>query len=129
MKHVLSERNKHRIIGVLVVLSAAVIIMPTVMRKSNQRFEENLYVSLKLQPKPALPKVAIPTSRTMFKAVKSAKIDVPKPTKVAPTAIIAKAEPLHTPPKAIQKSVIASVDHQFKTASAPVVPVKHPMVT
>lgn len=114
MKRILSERNQHRIIGVLVVLSVLMLIMPAVMKKSTQRFEENLSVSLKLPAKPSLPKVAVPTSKDMFKSVKVAKIDIPKAPTVPATSLIAKAEPLKSKVRIEQKSVIARVEHQFK---------------
>ncbi|MDP3562399.1 MAG: SPOR domain-containing protein [Legionellaceae bacterium] len=120
MKLVLSERNKHRLTGVLVVLSLGVIFMPAVMKKSNQRFEENLTVSLKLPTKPALPKVAIPNQNAMFKSVKVAHVNLPAVPTVPATSLIAKAEPLDSKFKtqAQPKSVIASVGHRFETSAS-----------
>lgn len=117
MKRILSEQNKHRIIGVLVILSVLMLIMPAVMKKSTQRFEENLSVSLKLPARPMLPKVAVPSSKTMFKSVKVAKVDIPKAPSVPATSLIAKAEPLNKQTALLQKSMIASVNHQFKTVA------------
>ncbi len=118
MKQVLSERNKHRLIGMLVVVSVMIVVMPAIMKQSSQRFEENLTVSLKLPPKPMLPKVAIPNSKTMFKTVKVAKVVVPAAPTVPPSSLIAKAEPLDSKARAIQKSIIASVAHEFKPTAA-----------
>lgn len=118
MKQVLSERNKHRLIGMLVVVSVMIVVMPAIMKQSNQRFEENLTVSLKLPPKPVLPKVAIPNSTTMFKSVKVAKVVVPAAPTIPQSSLIAKAEPLDSKARALQKSIIASVNHEFKSAAA-----------
>ncbi len=117
MKRILSEQNKHRIIGVLVILSVLMLIMPAVMKKSTQRFEENLSVSLKLPARPILPKVAVPNSKALFKTVKVAKVDIPKAPSVPATSLIAKAEPLNRQTTVLQKSMIASVNHQFKAVA------------
>lgn len=107
MKLVITERSKHRLIGALVILSIAVIFLPAVMQKSNQRFEENINVSLKLPTRPVMPRVAIPNQRVMFKAAKVAHVDIPAAPAVRTASLIAKAEPLVS--KAAQHpAVIAS---------------------
>lgn len=118
MKQILSERNKHRLIGMLLVLSMVIIVMPAVMKKSNQRFEENLSISLKLPPRPILPNVAIPNSKVILKSVKVAKVTIQAPPTVPVSALIAKAEPLESKARLIQKSVIASIAHDFKAPPA-----------
>lgn len=109
MKQVLTERNKHRLVGVLVLLSAAVIFLPVMMKNSNQHFEENINVSLKLPAKPVAPRVAIPNQRIMFKSVKVAHVQIPTSHLIKPTSLIAKAQPLTLPPIVEKKSMVASV--------------------
>lgn len=109
MKLVITERSKHRIIGVLVVVSVAVIFLPAVMKKSNQRFEENINISLKLPTRPALPRVAIPNQSVMFKSVKVAHVQIPAAPTVRATSLIAKAEPLMSKSKTQHASMIASI--------------------
>jgi DedD protein len=112
MKFVMNERIKHRLTGLVVIISIAVIFLPAMMKKSNQRFEENMHVSLKLPAKPVPPKVAIPNQQTMFKSVKVAHVDVPKVTKEAHPSQIAKAEPLSI--KATRATELAKISQETK---------------
>ena len=96
MKFVMNEHIKHRLTGLVVIISIAIIFLPAMMKKSNQRFEENMHVSLKLPAKPVPPKVAIPNQQTLFKTVKVAHVDVPKIAQEDHPAQIAKAESLST---------------------------------
>ncbi len=93
MKFVMNERLKHRLTGLVVIVSIAIIFLPAMMKKSNQRFEENMNVSLKLPAKPMPPKVSIPNQQAMFQTVKVAHVDVPKIAQPRPSQI-AKAESL-----------------------------------
>ena len=94
MKFVMNERVKHRLTGLVVIVSIAVIFLPAMMKKSNQHFAESMNVSLKLPSKPNLPKVAIPKQQAMFQSVKVAHVDIPKLTHEQHATQIAKAESL-----------------------------------
>lgn len=98
MKFMMDERIKHRLTGVVVIVSVAVIFLPAMLKKSNQRFEESIHVSLKLPSKPVPPKVALPTRKVMFESIKVAHVELPKVNEVAHPALIAKAESLSKPP-------------------------------
>lgn len=95
MKFVMDERVKHRLVGVAVIVSIAAIFAPAMMKKSNQRFENPVSASVKLPPKPALPRVAATEEKELFKTVKIAHIDIPEAREdFKAVSTIAKAEPL-----------------------------------
>jgi len=124
MKLAMTERSKHRLIGLFVVIAIMVIFLPTIMKKSNQRFEENNAISLKLPAKPAMPRVAIPNQRVMFKSVKVAHVKIPTVKSIRTTSMIAKAESLHTKPVVAGPSNIVSIPTQTaQVAQAKKIPV------
>lgn len=94
MKLVLDERVKHRLIGLVVIVCTAAIFLPALMKKSNQRFEENVSISVHLPAKPLAPKVAVADEKTMFQSVKVAKADIPAVIEKPRANQIAKAEPI-----------------------------------
>ena len=94
----MDERVKHRLTGVVVIVSVAVIFLPAMLKKSNQRFEENIHISLKLPSKPVPPKVAMPSQKVMFESIKVAHVELPKAVEDTQPALIAKAESLSKPP-------------------------------
>ena len=98
MKFMIDERAKHRLTGVVVIVSIAVIFLPAMLKKSNQRFEESIHVSLKLPSKPVLPKVAMPKPAVMFKSLEVAHVELPKLPEVEQPVAIAKAASLSKPP-------------------------------
>ena len=94
MKLLLDERVKHRIIGLAVIISIAAIFTPAIIKKSNQKIDESMSVSVKLPPKPEAPKVALPKEKAMFEKVKVAHIEIPEiPTNKQKTVV--QAEPLN----------------------------------
>lgn len=78
MKFYLEEHIKHRIIGVVVLASIAMVFLPAVMKQSNYRFDKKMQVAVKLPDKPAVPKVEEPNVKAMFKEIKTAKVNIPK---------------------------------------------------
>lgn len=103
MKFMMDERVKHRLTGLVVVVSIAVIFLPVMMKKSNQHFEENVSVSLKLPTKPTPPKVAMPTKSVMFESVKVAHVDLSTGVNAPQQLVIAKAEPISMPSSELAK--------------------------
>jgi DedD protein len=94
MKRVIEERVKHRIIGLAVILSIAAIFAPAIMKKSSQRFDGDVNVSVELPQKPAKPKVALTEKTAMFASVKLASKKLPEVAKEQHVPAIAKAESL-----------------------------------
>ncbi|KTD36372.1 Sporulation domain-containing protein [Legionella nautarum] len=94
MKLVIDERVKHRLIGLAVILSIAAIFAPAIMKKSNQRIDGNMSVSVELPPKPLQPDVAMTEKNAMFEKVKVAHVELPEVAEEQPAPALAKAEPL-----------------------------------
>ncbi len=110
MKFVMDERVKFRLTGIVVILAIAVIFLPSMMKKSNQHFEENFSVSLKLPNKPVPPSVSIPKQSAMLKSVKVVHLDIPHVVDEPYTSVIAKAESLSISPA----PVVVKVDSPVK---------------
>lgn len=115
MKFVIDERVKHRVVGLVVVLSIAVVFVPIFVKKSTPHFEENMSLSVRLPAKPIAPKVNVASADTLFKTVKVAKVDLPPVDEPRPIQI-AKAEPLNvhsvvpTAPVLKNEPVLAKAD-------------------
>ncbi|GGI76096.1 SPOR domain-containing protein [Legionella impletisoli] len=95
MKFTLDESRKHRLIGVVVILSVVALFLPAMMKKSNEGLNSTVNVAVRLPPKPNQPSVSKPDREQMFQTIKVAKVDLseaidPEP---APTQLV-KAEPI-----------------------------------
>ena len=123
MKFVMDERVKHRLTGVVVILSIAVIFLPAMMKKSNQHFEENISMSLKLPNKPMPPIVSIPKQSEMFKSVKVAHVDIQAVVDEPYKSVIAKAEPLSVSPAPKLAKAALPVKTVIAAAATPAKPV------
>lgn len=98
MKLVLDDKAKHRLVGIAVLLSIIVVFAPAVLKKSQQRFEETVSVSVRLPPKPVLPKVAVTQPKALFQATKVASVNIPKVDKTAAAIqVLAQAKRLSQP--------------------------------
>jgi DedD protein len=126
MKFVMDERIKHRLTGLVVILSIAAIFLPAVMKKSNQRFEENVSFSVRLPAKPLAPAVAITDEKTVFQSVKVARVDVPASVEAKP-AQIARAEPISIK-SAVPAAPVIAVEKKPSLASARIESVIAPAV-
>lgn len=102
MKLMMDERVKHRLTGVVVIISIAVIFVPAMIKKSNQRMGENINVSIKLPPKPVLPDVAMVKENALFDTIKVAHVEIP--TLVAPPLVsqVASSVPLEIKPTPVK---------------------------
>ena len=90
----LSEQAKYRLTGGLVFMLLIVIGLPSLMKKSNQRFEENLSLHLKVPPKPKAPRLQIPTAAQVFNRAKDVEPASPQIVERDINVKLAKAEPL-----------------------------------
>ena len=117
MKFTIDERLKHRLTGLVVIVSIAIIFVPAMIKRSNQRLEESINVSIQLPPKPAAPVVNVSKQQTVFDTVKVARIDIPavvEPVSRRPSEIAKIIEPL--PKKAVKPNIISRVDLPKKIA-------------
>lgn len=80
MKKALDERLKHRLIGMIVILSLMIIFLPPMMKHSTHNFDE--LTSYRLPKKPPMPKISVLNKTEMFKKVKVAAVSIPHPAKV-----------------------------------------------
>ena len=100
MKLMIDERVKHRVIGLAVILSIGAIFAPAIMKKSNQRLDGNVSVSVELPAKPLHPDIVMAEKSAMFATAKVAHVELPEASKEEiPPSTIAKAEPLSPPNK------------------------------
>ncbi len=118
MKIVMDEKLKHRLIGLAVIISLGAIFAPAVMRKSNQRAEDNFSVNVKLPPKPVTPNVAVTDEKDMFKTIKISRVDVPPASEENQLPELAKAEPLKVEPTvSTNESEVAAVEPDLQAES------------
>ncbi|KTD26170.1 Sporulation domain-containing protein [Legionella maceachernii] len=111
MKLVIDERVKHRLIGLAVILSIGAIFAPAIMKKSNQRIDGNVNVSVELPPKPLQPDVAIAEKNTLFENAKVAHVELPEvANEEQPLPALAKAEPLSRPE--LNSRTVEPIDEQ-----------------
>lgn len=95
MKFKLEERVKHRIVGVVVIISLVVVFFPAVMKQSKHQFDEKVNIAARLPEKPVAPKVAIPDEKKLLKRIKVAAIDKDTSSEIARMPQTVKAQPLH----------------------------------
>lgn len=88
------EKIKHRIIGLAVLMSVALVFVPAMVKKSNQRLDRSMNLSLNLPPKPTFPKVAAVKPQELFKTVKVAQVVIPEVVDNKKTVTAARAESL-----------------------------------
>ena len=81
MKLRLSDKQKHIIIGVGVVVAIATIIIPPLFKNANMQLHEHLNFSVKLPPKPSVTTAIAPTQSEVFQSVKIAQVNLTEPKK------------------------------------------------
>ena len=98
MNLAIDERTKHRLTGLVVIMAVAIIFVPAMLKKSNQRLEENIHVSVQLPPKPSTPKVAMTEEKKVFESIKVEKVSLPVPLQPTPASQVARIENLTSKP-------------------------------
>ena len=115
MKFIIDERVKHRLIGLIVLLSIAGVFLPAIMKKS-QHFEDSISLSVRLPAKPPAPKVLVGEEKTVFQLVKVAHVDIPVIPEAKPIQI-AKAEPISIKSIVPSMPMIHNKPNEIKIAS------------
>jgi len=106
MKMLMDERIKHRLTGVLVLVSIAIIFVPAMIKKSNQHIGERINVSVQLPPKPVLPNVAMVKEKAVFAEVKVEQARAPiLVSSVSKMPSSLRSEVLKTQAKLLQKQI------------------------
>lgn len=105
----LDERLKHRLIGMIVILSLMIIFLPPMMKQSTHHFDE--LTSYRLPKKPSMPKISVLNKKEMFKKVKIAAVSIPRPAKVKThisRAQYLSHEPIQTAHKNTESKILQS---------------------
>jgi DedD protein len=93
MKLGISEKAKHQIIGVAVVISIGAMFAPTLINKSSQQnLEKNFSVHVKLPPHPEAPNVAVADEDALYKTIKVAHVNIPTVSGDSALPSLAKAQ-------------------------------------
>ena len=123
MQWLKDEKIKHRIVGLAVLLSIVIVVLPAMIKKSNQRLDQNMSLSIQVPPKPTFPDVAAVKPTILFKSVKVAHIVIaPVPenkndNKIAPaTSLSGKTMASRS---ILQKAPILAKNTQHATVSQP----------
>lgn len=74
MQWLADEKVKHRVIGLAVLLSIAIVFIPAMVKKSNQRLDKKMNFSINMPDKPKFPEVAAEKPKAMFNEVKVAHV-------------------------------------------------------
>jgi DedD protein len=129
MSFEIPEQAKYRLTGGIILILIAVVVMPNLMRKSNQRFEENLSMHLQVPPRPASPSLNIPTAQQVFKKIKPVDVDAPKVAKREVQMNLDKAHHLNYASYVSDIPEPVESEHQTKIVkSQPVIQKKAPEV-
>lgn len=78
MQWLADDKMKHRVIGLAVLLSIALIFVPAMVKKSSQRLEKNMNIALQLAPKPVFPDVIAVEPQALLQTVKVAHVVIPE---------------------------------------------------
>ncbi len=94
MKWFTDDKIKHRIIGLAVLLSIALVFVPAMVKKSNQRLDEKMNLSVRMPPKPVITQVVAAKPKELFKATTVAHVVLPQVVENKSAVKIARAESL-----------------------------------
>lgn len=95
MKLALDEKIKHRIIGIAVLVSIAVILLPAAYKQSAQKKHHELSMNIKLPSKPQVHELARKDEQAMFKEVKLARVTLEEVPLESQLPKLSRAKPLH----------------------------------
>lgn len=126
MKLTLDERIKHRLVGLGVIVSIAAILLPAILKKSNQPFDAMSRVAIRLPAPPHVSDVKVADEARLFKTMKVAKVSIPDVSEssfeeeqqpLVEPAVLSQAKPSALPvlpelPKAINTAKAKSIEHE-----------------
>ncbi|WP_367607219.1 SPOR domain-containing protein [Legionella sp. W05-934-2] len=106
MKLTMDEAMKHRVVGIAVIISIALVFVPAMIKKNNQRLEEKRIV-VELPAKPPQPQMAEVNEPQVFAETRMAHVDLDTQSVLSHTEEQVKANPI-SEPKPIQEASQAS---------------------
>jgi DedD protein len=124
MKLTMDERIKHRIVGLAVILSVAAIILPALLKKSNQSFDAMTRVAVRLPARPQTPQVSVADETRLFKTMKVAEVKIPvvsHPAKAAESVAVTSLQPTVSQPTAQLAEASTKVEIPVQSAPEPTV--------
>lgn len=92
MKLLQNERQKHYLVGILVIFSIGIVFLPSFLKKANNHFEDNINISIRLPAKPEMPRVTVPEEKKIFQSVKVAHVDLSSESQIPVAFKTVKAE-------------------------------------
>lgn len=129
MKIVMDEKQKHRLVGLAVVVSIGIIFVPAMIKKSSQKLEDNFSVSIEMPKKPKAPDVAVKDEEALFKTIKVARVKLPDVPAEKQLPQLVQAEPIKIEDE-VTRAALQQAKNQV-TREAPVLAVaevKKPVV-
>ena len=106
MSFEIPQQAKYRLTGGIILVTFAIFVMPGLMKKSNQRFEESIAKHLSVPAKPRAPSLSIPSRSEVFEAVRPhAPIVEPKIAERQIEMEVSKAKPLELSESLVQPVV------------------------
>lgn len=132
MKWFTDDKIKHRVIGLAVLLSIALVFAPAMVKKSNQRLDEKMNLSVRMPPKPLPTQVVAAKPKELFKALTVAHVVLPQVVENKSDIKIARAESLSGQTMAtrtvLQKAPVIANNPKDMSKSVPnLAPVKLPL--
>jgi cell division septation protein DedD len=117
MSFEIPQQAKYRLTGGLILVSLAIFVLPGLMQKSNQRFEESIAKHSAVPPKPKAPRLSIPSRKQAFEELRPL-IPIQEPKIAEPVVDIqlSKAEPLEWRQTPVQAKEAA---HSAKAVKSP----------
>lgn len=94
MRWLTDDKIKHRVIGLAVLLSIALVFVPAMVKKSNQRLDEKMNLSVRMPKKPTPTEVTAEKPKELFKGLTVAHVVLPQVVENKPAANVARAESL-----------------------------------
>ena len=94
MRWLTDDKIKHRIIGLAVLLSIALVFVPAMVKKSNQRLDEKMNLSVRMPKKPTPTEVTAEKPKELFKALTVAHVVLPQVVENKSAVKVARAESL-----------------------------------
>lgn len=118
MKFTMDEAMKHRVVGIAVIVSIALVFLPAMIKKNNQRLEEKK-IAVELPAKPPQPQMVEVNEPKVFAETKVAHVDLDTQHVLSETEEQINQHPI-SEPKSIQKyaQVSSPIGHEKIIAKA-----------
>lgn len=124
MKLTMDEAMKHRVVGVAVIVSIALVFIPAMIKKNNQRLEEKK-IAVELPAKPPQPQMAEVDEPKVFSETKVAHVDLDTQHALSQTKKRVNEHPISDPEPIKQTTQVSYPNGNAKVASDTKQSIKH----